>query len=205
MMGLWKRDLEEMKKKLKKLLTRPFPQIGASLGDQCLNNILQEQNVFASNFGWNVRHANQDTFIYCSPRFLWTEMSRIKYSPCILSKWWKGSFNPQRSKGKYIKNPTDGNSEWQKKLKLLCESMTSVHCLLTCSVPIPQFEQDTSPHLSIPQTSRKIEKKRDGNDGRKNRDRKEREHSTFTAHQENQPAIHRKWKSDWEKKEKLGA
>lgn len=50
-MGLWKRDLEEMKKKLKKLLTRPFPQIGASLGDQCLNNILQEQNVFASNFG----------------------------------------------------------------------------------------------------------------------------------------------------------
>lgn len=43
-MGLWKRDLEEIKKKLKQHLTRPFPQIGASLGDQ-------EQNVFASNFG----------------------------------------------------------------------------------------------------------------------------------------------------------
>lgn len=40
-----------------------------------------------------------------------------------------------------------------------------------------------------------------GDDGRKNRDRKEREHSTFTAHQENQPAIHRKWESDWERGE----
>lgn len=69
---------------------------------------------FCLSVGQNVHHANQYTFIHCSPRFLWTEISRIEYSPCILSKWWKGSFNPQRSKGRSIMNPTDDNSEWQK-------------------------------------------------------------------------------------------
>lgn len=104
----------------------------------------------------------------CKPRDFYpmfskiSEMSHIEYSPsCILSKWWKGPFNPQRSKGKCIKNPTDVNSEWQKGWNFFVNPWP-VHCPLTCSVPIPQFEQDTSPHLSIPQTSRKIERKRDG-------------------------------------------
>jgi len=88
--------------------------------------------------------------------------------------------------------------------KLHCESMTSVHCLLTCSIPIPQCEQDTSPHLSIPQTSRKIERERwEMMEGKTETEKRENTAHLQHIKRYNQPSTENE---SWiEREEKLGA